>query len=115
MNKIIINPGTEPVTNASEANAIVNIKHFIADCKAKNINCVRIPEQDYGEGRYAFLLWKNTFCHEIQMPGLPLAMVRYTNDKEQNIWHYPRLYVDDSSWIWCYALLNEDDFLQSED
>jgi hypothetical protein len=41
---------------------------------------------------------------EIQMPGLPVERVRYMGETGQNIWDFPRLYVDDSSWIWQFAL-----------
>ena len=101
---IIINPGSGPVDNSTEENAIQNIKHFITDLDLTDIKSVRIPEEDYGEGRYAFLIWKGTHCHEIQMPGLPLNNVRYTKDENQNIWDFPRLYVDGSSWVWCFAV-----------
>ena len=114
---VIINPGSGPVENACEERAIDNIKHFITDCNIKDLNWIRIPEFDYnkqdGDGRFAFLIWKNGFCHEIQMPGIPLEQVRYMFS-DQNIWDYPRLYVDNSSWVWKYALLDETDF-QSQD
>ena len=41
---------------------------------------------------------------EIQMPGLPVDRVRFLDEDGQNIWDFPRLYVDDSSWVWKYAL-----------
>ena len=105
---IVINPGTGPVYKASEWRAVENIKHFIADCGKEGIQSVRIPHRDYGEGRFAFLLWKDTRCHEIQMPGLPLSEVRYMGEPEQSIFDFPRLYVDGNSWIWKYALLMAD-------
>ena len=104
---VIINPGTGVVVDATEQNAAENIKHFITDCQTDDIECVRIPEKDYGEGRYAFLLWEDCCCHEIQMPGLPLERVRYVGSDGQNIWDYPRLYVDGSSWVWQFAVLLE--------
>ena len=107
--RIFINPGTGPVQNATKRNAEENIKHFIADCGKKGIKSIRIPHLDYGEGRFAFLLWKDTRCHEIQMPGLPLSQVRYMGYPEQNICDFPRLYVDGSSWVWKYALLTDPD------
>lgn len=93
---IIINPGTGPVANSNEANAEANILHFITDCSCGSINFTRIPEHDYGEGRYAFLLWHEERCHEVQMPGLPLEQVRFMDNDGQNIWDFPRLYVDGS-------------------
>jgi hypothetical protein len=41
---------------------------------------------------------------EVLMPGLLLSQVRYTGDGYQNIWDYPRLYVDGDSWVWKYAI-----------
>ena len=104
MSFVAVNPGSGPVDNATEKNAIENIKHFIVDINVDHVNFVRIPEKDYGKGRYAFLLWKDKYCHEIQMPGIPLEQVRFLGNEGQNIWDFPRLYVDDSSWVWKYAL-----------
>jgi hypothetical protein len=100
----IINPGSGPVNNATEENAAENIKHYILDNGVEGVEFVRIPNKDYGNGRFAFLLWKNTICHEIQMPGLPLERVRFVDSEGQNIWDFPRLYVDGSSWVWKFAL-----------
>jgi len=102
--EVVINPGTGPVANATEANATENIKHFLVDAGIPNVDWIRIPKMDYGEGRYAFLLWKDNQCHEIQMPGLPLGRVRFMENEGQNVWDFPRLYVDDGSWIWCIAI-----------
>lgn len=103
MNNPVINPGTGPTDKTREAYAVDNMKHYIIDL-AVPCDFVRIPSKDYGKGRYAFLVWRKTECHEIQMPGLPLDKVRFMNDPEQNILHFPRLYVDGSSWVWVYAL-----------
>jgi len=104
MTKTIINPGSGPVDNSSEKNACENIKHFITDNGVDYVKWIRIADEDYREGRYAFLLWKENLCHEIQMPGIPLEQVRYVQNVGQNIWDFPRLYVDGSSWVWCFAL-----------
>lgn len=99
--RIIINPGTGPVQDTTEQNAITNIRHFITDI-GKSVSFVRAPDFDYGDGRYAFLLWINNRCHAIQMPGLPLHSVRFTTG--QDPWQFPRLYVDDASWLWEFAV-----------
>ena len=106
---VIINPGSGPVAGAAESVAAENMKHFVADCGERALRFVRIPEMDDGDGRWAFLLWEDQRCHEIQMPGLPLDRVRYTGEDSQDIWDYPRLYVDGSSWVWKYAVLKDDD------
>lgn len=105
---ICINPGSGPVADATEENATANMVHYLADCGVDGLECVRIATKDYGEGRFAFLVWKDTTCHEVQMPGLPLEAVRFTGAEDQNIWHYPRLYVDGSSWVWKYAVFDEE-------
>lgn len=105
---MIINPGTEDINSSSVENAIENIKHFVTDLNNEKVEIIRYEEHDYekeykGNGRYCFLLKKGNYCHEIQMPGLPLEKVRWMS-REQNIFAFPRLYVDDSSWIWGIAL-----------
>lgn len=114
---IIINPGTGPVSqwgdDISEENAIDNIKHYITDCNLKDIKYLRLPDKDE-DGRFGFILYKNHYdasvCHFIDMPGLPLAQVRYIDKEKQNIWDFPRLYVDGDSWVWCYGMLSQKDF-----
>lgn len=111
---IAINPGTGPVGNATEAHAVDNIRHFITDCDVPGIQKTRLPALD-GDGRYGFLLWNGTRCHEIQMPGLPLAKVRFMEEDGQDPWEFPRLYVNGSSWLWKYALLHSDDLAEPEE
>lgn len=100
---MIVNPGTGPINNCEEIFAIDNIKHFITDLKIK-YEAIRIPAKDYGEGRYAFLIYMDNICHEVQMPGLPLDKVRFVKSNDQNIWNFARLYIDGSSWVWLFAL-----------
>ena len=38
------------------------------------------------------------------MPGIPTERVRYLGDPGQNIWDYPRLYVNGESGVWSIAL-----------
>lgn len=106
--QFIINPGIGPVDNATEQHATTNMEHFVTDCSAKNLKFVRLTYLD-DRGRFGFLLYRDTRCHTIEMPGLPLEKVRYMGP-EQDIWDFPRLYVDGSSWVWCYALLDDDAF-----
>ena len=107
--QIIINPGSGPVNDATEKNATENMKHFVTDHDENGLMFVRVPEHDYGQGRYAFLMYKHDSSryHEIQMPGFPLESVRYVDSESQNISNFPRLYVDGSSYVWKYAILNE--------
>lgn len=105
---VIINPGSGPVPEAREAHAVTNITVFGDDLRRAGIvvaSCSRTPDADYGEGRYAFALaTADGRTIEIQMPGLPVDRVRYLDGAEQNIWDFPRLYVDGSSWVWKFAL-----------
>lgn len=104
---VSINPGSGDVKEGNEKNAIDNIKHFITDLGNKKIKFVRVPKEDDG-GRFAFLIydysWGKTNVCLILMPGLFLSDVRYIANENQNIWDFPRLYVDGSSFVWKYAL-----------
>lgn len=105
---IHINPGSEPVPNTTPALATANIGAFVADLRAAGIDVTSftpVPALDYGDGRYAYMI--TTADHraiEVQMPGLPLAQVRFMDERDQNVWDFPRLYVNDSSWLWMFAL-----------
>jgi hypothetical protein len=112
---LIINPGTGPVDGATEAQATANMTAFVEDL-GLNVEAVeRTPAQDYGEGRYAFTVRMEGRSCEVQMPGIPLARVRYMRHAGQQIGNYPRLYVDGSSWVWFYALGMAKDALTGEE
>jgi hypothetical protein len=104
---LFINPGSGPVLGASEEHAAANITVFADDLRRAGLGvdgCTRTPDAD-GEGRYAFTLtMTDGRSIEIQMPGLPVDRVRYLGTDGQNIWHFPRLYVGGSSWVWKFAL-----------
>lgn len=98
---VIINPGSGPVAGATYANAVENVATFASEVGADPE--IKVGE-DKGDGRWAFTISKGDTSHEIEMPGLPLERVRYIGAEAQNIWDFPRLYVDGSSWIWEFAL-----------
>lgn len=115
--KLFLNPGTGAVNNGTEQNSIENMKVFVQDCIAKDntfselgLTFNRASDADYGDGRFAFNLIWNGIEVEIQMPGWELDNVRYMSEK-QNIFHFPRLYVDGSSWVWKFALMTTEKFL----
>ena len=105
---IVINPGSGPVSEATEEHAAANMAIFADDLRAAGRavdTFTRCADSDYGEGRYAYTLaMADGRSIEIQMPGLPVDQVRYLDKPDQNIWDFPRLYVDGSSWVWKYAL-----------
>lgn len=105
---IFINPGTGPVPEATEDHATSNMAVFIDDLRAAGLGVdtfTRRSESDYGHGRYAYeLSMADGRSIEIQMPGLPADQVRYVDTERQNIWDFPRLYVDGGSWVWKFAL-----------
>ena len=101
---IFINPGSGPET--TEDNARANMSAFWTDLTARKLDpaaFTRNSAADYGEGRYAFDFCIGDELHQVQMPGWPLEKVRYLGG-EQSPWDFPRLYVDDSSWLWFFAL-----------
>lgn len=110
--RVFFNPGTGPVSDRTPEQAAINMGFFLDDCRIAGLTCKRVPEHDYGDGRYAFLVCRAGYEPvEIQMPGRAIDRVRFTGAADQNIWDYPRLYVDGSSWVWMYALLNHESFI----
>lgn len=103
-NRVFINPGTGPADNAYEDDARHNMDAFMVDLGIKGIRVRRHARADYGAGRFAYRLYYQGRKVEIQMPGWELARVRFTGADEQNVWDFPRLYVNDDSWLWRYAL-----------
>lgn len=108
---IIINPGTGPVEGATLDHAYENMRALLKDCGHPDAKFRRDPEADVEGGRFPFLVtcppdedhpkaWEVT----VDMPGISLAKVRWTDAKGQNIWDFPRLYVDGSSWAWKFAV-----------
>lgn len=103
---VFMNPGSGPVPDATEENAWANLAQFGRDLQERGYTVGeprRVPSEDEA-GRYSFLLPVNGVEHEIDMPGLPLEEVRWLDHESGNIWDFPRLYVDGSSWVWKYAL-----------
>jgi len=116
---IIINPGSGPVSNATREDAEANMAVYIADLKAdghaKAVDLLPQPDAPEDRGRWTFNITADKEVHEIEMPGLPIEQVRWIDLPEQNIWDFPRLYVDGSSWVWKYALVSTMNDLDDED
>jgi len=106
---VVVNPGTGDIKNTTEKNAVFNMQHYIIDCNVAGLSFERVPDRDYGGGRYAFILRREGYEQEceIQMPGVPIENVRFLGKKNQHIWEYPRLYIDGSSYVWCYCMPKE--------
>lgn len=116
MSVVIINPGSGPVYGAEYEDARKNIDVLIKDAGFDPEQCEIIhpevetcptcghtpPALDY-DGRYHFDIKLNGRTCEVDMPGLPIDQVRWQKKPYQNIWDFPRLYVDGSSWVWLYA------------
>jgi hypothetical protein len=104
---VTINPGSGPALEATEEQAEANMLRFTSDLAERGIpsTCQRTADKDYGDGRYAYLVTPTVGePQEVQMPGLPLDQVRWLGAEGQDIWDFPRLYVNGNSWIWYFAL-----------
>ena len=109
---IIISPGAGPVDGpTTEAQARANMGALIADVNQAAITPDTPATFDPaclgtdGDGRFTFVLIRaDGTTVAVDMPGLPLDRVRYMGAGVQNIWDFPRLYIDGSSWIWAYAI-----------
>lgn len=125
MTVVFINPGTGPVGGALLKNAIKNMRQWVKDAHEAyphKYRFERAASRDNGDGRYGFIVTHTrpsrrrgakpgevVECrHTVDMPGLPLERVRYLG-KPQDIWEFPRLYVDDSSWVWLFSYPHPDD------
>jgi len=113
MTTIHINPGTGPVPSANAENATTNTEQFVRDVLAARTEYAhvlthRLETADYGDGRYAFVIVFRDFgslrAFEIQMPGLPLEQVNFGARSDDNAWDFPRLYVNDASWLWKFGI-----------
>lgn len=123
---IIINPGTGPVPGACESDAHTNTTQFAAEVRAAlsedvevtGVRIVRPGDNDIRldgahDGRFAFTVTFQLTCGlggdldvdlDVAMPGLPLEKVNYGAREGDNIWDFPRLYLDGSSWVWSLAV-----------
>ena len=102
-----VDPGTGDVPGADSENAVHNMEAFAREVAARhNDSHLAISGRvDREDGRSAFELCGPVIGrHLIDMPGLPLDQVRFVEDEGQDIWKYPRLFVDGKPWLWKYAV-----------
>lgn len=113
--RVIVNPGTGPVRDASLTNAEINMATLIKDAGVSD--AISVHDARYDEtGRFFFDVNLDGRSVEVLMPGLPLERVRWLDEPGQNIWHFPRLYVGGSSWVWKYAVdMLQDHLTRKED
>lgn len=110
-----INAGTGPVADATEAFAVKAMQQFALDTKAESF--ARRHKRHDSDGYYSFHIYRRNKRgklrkHVVEMPGLPLEKLRWMDLPTQNIWHFQRLYIDGSSWVWFYAInrvIDDDD------
>jgi hypothetical protein len=103
---IFINPGSGPVADATLDDAKVAMNQFVADLRERGhkVDEWQLLSESDDEGRWPFAVEVDDVAHQIDMPGIPVERVRFVDSTTQNIWHFPRLYVDGSSWVWKFAL-----------
>ena len=102
---VFINPGSGPVDGATIEYATTNMARFMDDLVADgHIVTADGVGEDQGDGRWRFVIVVDGQEREVEMPGLPIDRVRWMGEPDQNIWDFPRLYVDGSSWVWKFAL-----------
>ena len=94
MTYLIINPGTHPVYPHRLKWAQNRLKEFLSELNLDGVDARRNPSGDY-RGRYSFILTRGKHKVQVEIPGIG----RQRLDDE-----WIRLYVDDSSWYWKFAL-----------
>ncbi len=101
--KISINHGTGPVVGATKRLAIAAVRQLVTDVGLDGVTFRRRSTRCDYEGRYSFKLRRGKYSCVVDVPGLPLVRVRYL-DPPQNIWDFPRLYINGSSFVWKYVV-----------
>jgi hypothetical protein len=96
---LIINPGTGPVSGTREE-ADKNMAAFAKDTDSDSFEFAWQEKC----GRFTYRMYRKGIEGEVQMPGLPLEQVRFMSLPGQDIWKFPRLYLNGSSWVWMYAV-----------
>lgn len=110
----IVNPGVGPIHNTSHALACANIVQLIEDVyvlrcqigdRSQKFSVITYAstDQEYN-GRYRFDLTAGDRTVDVDMPGLALDEVRFLGREDQNVWDFPRLYVEGNSWVWRFAI-----------
>lgn len=103
---VLINPGTGPVSGATEQQARDNMQEFLAELGlgedvSAECNGPALDTRHRPDGRWAFTVQMpgGVSAAEVDMPGIPGLS---ESAKAAKI--HPRLYVDGNSWYWDFAL-----------
>lgn len=116
---VSMSPGTGRINIPSTAEqAAENMRVLLEDSiqarpEVAGLEFERYVEIDEGDGRFGFkvtLPGYETYIVTVLMPGIALDKVRYMREEGQDIWDFPRLYVNGSSWVWVFALIDMDYF-----
>jgi hypothetical protein len=100
---VYCNPGAGAVPSGTlAADAEINMHALISDVGLDGATFEGGKPDE--TGRYTFTVSYAGRVAEVDMPGVTLEEVRYMRLPDQNIWHYPRLYVGGSSWVWAFAV-----------
>lgn len=104
----MINVRTGPADGGPEGDAEANVAVFVTDLRERGVEVLKVERNrsiDDGERLYGFdLVLSNGETIKLEMPGLPIQDVRYIRLPGQDPNTFPRLYVDNSSWLWFFAL-----------
>lgn len=101
---VFVNPGSGAVLDATFENAKDNMNVFVQEAFPNGRVLFERVEGNDGEGRWCYVLRRKNRKTIVEMPGCALDKVRFANVRSQSAWNYPRLYVDGSSWLWCFAV-----------
>jgi hypothetical protein len=105
-------PETDPDPQSlAEMLAEKNMRVFLLEIRAAGVDATdyfRESESQYKSGD------PNYFCYgvkvaagyviQVQMPGVPLDLVRFTGESGQNMTDFRQLCIDGSWWYWKYAV-----------
>ena len=115
---IFSNPGTGSVLlygdSVSMRDARANVAALLEDV-GPELQLVSASETADASGRYRFVLAREDGTERVvEMPGLPLSLVRYQQDRASAL-AFPRLYLDGSSRWWPFAVSELCGFAAGED
>lgn len=110
---ILISPGSGPLNVHNRRHAEENVAAFVEELRLDGVEW-SLGELDKFSGRYVFTL---RYCGRVLeglMPGLPGAEVRFYNRPDQDIFSFPRLFLQGSSWCWIWAVqLAREEFVEA--